>query len=52
MKRSADDSQVSVLLKDFEEADMLLAKVSASYSSTNPSVHLFPTVCQHSLTHL
>lgn len=27
MKRSADDSQVSVLLKDFEDADMLLSKV-------------------------
>jgi hypothetical protein len=27
MKRSADDSQVSVMLKDFDEADKLLAKV-------------------------
>lgn len=27
MKRSADDSQVSVILKDFDEADKLLAKV-------------------------
>lgn len=34
MKRSADDSQVSVLLKDFEEADMLLAKVCACSSTT------------------
>lgn len=29
MKRSADESQVSVLLKDFDEADKLLAKVWA-----------------------
>jgi hypothetical protein len=28
MKRSADESQVSVPLKDFEDADLLLAKVS------------------------
>jgi hypothetical protein len=27
MKRSADDSQVSVLLKDFEVADQLLSRV-------------------------
>jgi hypothetical protein len=27
MRRSADDSQVSVLLKDFDEADKLLTKV-------------------------
>ncbi|PGH05258.1 hypothetical protein AJ80_08366 [Polytolypa hystricis UAMH7299] len=27
MKRSADDSQVSVLLKDFDDADKLLAKI-------------------------
>lgn len=26
-KRGADESQVSVLLKDFEEADVLLTKV-------------------------
>lgn len=26
-KRTADESQVSVLLKDFENADQLLAKV-------------------------
>jgi hypothetical protein len=26
-KRSADDSQVAVLLKDFEDADNLLTKV-------------------------
>jgi hypothetical protein len=30
MKRSADESQVSVLLKDFEEADQLLAKVCST----------------------
>lgn len=44
MKRSADDSQVSVLLKDFDNADKLLAKVqtNALYSihvveaGTNP----------------
>jgi hypothetical protein len=28
MRRSADEQQVSVLLKDFEEADKLLSKVS------------------------
>lgn len=28
-KQSADDSQVAVLLKDFEDADMLLAKVGS-----------------------
>lgn len=27
MKRTADESQVSVLLKDFDDADQLLAKV-------------------------
>lgn len=27
MKRSADDSQVAVLLKDFDEADKLLSRV-------------------------
>jgi hypothetical protein len=30
MKRSADESQISVLLKDFEDADLLLAKVHTS----------------------
>ncbi|QKX61057.1 uncharacterized protein TRUGW13939_08203 [Talaromyces rugulosus] len=30
MKRSADDSQVSVMLKDFDEADKLLAKIIES----------------------
>ena len=30
MKRSADESQVSVLLKDFEDADLLLAKVGTA----------------------
>lgn len=28
MKRSADDSQISVLLKEFEDADKLLSRVS------------------------
>jgi len=32
MKRSADESQISVLLKDFDDADMLLAKVRVSSS--------------------
>jgi len=27
MKRSADEQQISVLLKDFEDADQLLARV-------------------------
>lgn len=27
-KKTADDSQVAVLLKDFEDADMLMTKVS------------------------
>lgn len=31
MKRSADDSQVSVLLKDFDDADKLLARVCEKY---------------------
>lgn len=31
MKRSADDSQVSVLLKDFDNADKLLTKVPNQY---------------------
>lgn len=30
MKRSADDSQVSVLLKDFDNADKLLTKVQTN----------------------
>lgn len=34
MKRSADDSQVAVLLKDFDDADKLLTKV-----------HSLPTLC-------
>lgn len=29
MKRSADDSQVAILLKDFDDADKLLGKVCA-----------------------
>lgn len=28
MKRSADESQISVLLKDFEDADKMLTRVS------------------------
>ena len=28
MKRSADETQIGVLLKDFDEADKLLARVS------------------------
>lgn len=48
MKRSADDSQVSVLLKDFDNADKLLTKVliNALYSlhameaGTNTGAHL------------
>lgn len=32
MKRSADESQISVLLKDFEDADLLLAKVGKIHS--------------------
>ncbi len=31
MKRSADESQISVLLKDFEDADLLLAKVGVIF---------------------
>lgn len=30
MKRSADDSQVAILLKDFEEADKILGRVSST----------------------
>jgi hypothetical protein len=44
MKRSADDSQVSVLLKDFEEADLLLAKVgstSLEYPNSSLSHHAY-----------
>lgn len=33
-KRSADDSQVAVLLKDFEDADSLLTKVGGLFSGT------------------
>ena len=33
MKRTADENQVSVLLKDFEDADSLLSRVSP----TNPA---------------
>ena len=35
MKRSADESQISVLLKDFEDADLLLAKVGICFISTS-----------------
>lgn len=31
-KRTADDSQVAVLLKDFEDADTLLTKVGSHLS--------------------
>jgi hypothetical protein len=30
-KRTADDSQVAVLLKDFEDADSLLSKVGSTF---------------------
>ena len=30
MKRTADEGQVSVLLKDFDDADQLLTRVSSS----------------------
>lgn len=33
MKRSADEKQVSVLLKDFEDADQLLTRVSQPNSA-------------------
>lgn len=36
LSRTADESQVAVLLKDFDDADKMLAKVS----------ELFPPVCQ------
>lgn len=32
--RTADESQVSVLLKDFDEADKMLAKVLSSFYVT------------------
>jgi hypothetical protein len=34
-RRSADETQVSVLLKDFEEADKLLTKVGVTSSVTD-----------------
>ncbi|RAH63258.1 hypothetical protein BO85DRAFT_444556 [Aspergillus piperis CBS 112811] len=39
MKRSADDSQVAILLKDFEEADKILGRVSSRL------YFLFPAPC-------
>lgn len=45
MKRSADDSQVAVLMKDFEEADKLLGRVCLEYSwpSAATSFHTHST---------
>lgn len=34
-KRTADDSQVAVLLKDFEDADVLLSKVGSTFYFSN-----------------
>jgi hypothetical protein len=48
MKRSADESQISVLLKDFEDADILLAKVRSipqrALQSTLPISILDPSL--------
>lgn len=41
-KRSADDSQVAVLLKDFEDADNLLAKVGSTFLVTRQRLTLVP----------
>jgi hypothetical protein len=35
MKRTADEGQVSVLLKDFDDADQLLTRVSSRSLTTN-----------------
>jgi hypothetical protein len=36
MKRSADEKTISVLLKDFDEADHLLTKVDTPQVDVNP----------------
>ena len=52
-KRGADESQVSVLLKDFEEADLLLAKVrtspkpSTTFCETRGSIMLTDSATDH-----
>jgi hypothetical protein len=38
-KSSADDSQIAVLLKDFDDADMLLGKVGSNVSRTRVLSH-------------
>lgn len=35
MTRSADESNVSVLLRDFDQADTLLSKVCPNFSAPN-----------------
>jgi hypothetical protein len=38
-KSSADDSQIAVLLKDFDDADMLLGKVGSHVPRTRVLSH-------------
>lgn len=47
-KRTADESQVSVLLKDFEDADMLMAKVCTVFgnSSIEATFHSTPNLLE------
>ena len=43
-KSSADDSQIAVLLKDFDDADMLLGKVGSNVSRTRVLSHLLTRI--------
>ena len=38
MKRSADESQVSVLLKDFDDADKLLTRVRRLHNQSGTEI--------------
>jgi len=44
-KRTADDSQVAVLLKDFEDADTLLTKVGSHFSFQRADVGRVINLC-------
>lgn len=41
MKRTADESQVSVLLKDFDDADKMLTRVWDPFSTRKTAIIVF-----------
>lgn len=50
MKRSADESQVSVLLKDFEDVDKMLTRVRGEFLT--PVSHSLVDPISWGLTHI